>query len=236
MADMIGLTRFGMPSNAIWAMHPVEPATPKVTSAIAGVQATASGGRASVYYSALPRPVVSPQFAFANTGDPETSQPSSVIKIPEPFDVNVLTGPPPTFEATLLELEAHLRLSLARIDANRNTKPAEPKPISDLILNVPGPDDNSADRASTNQQRPIARADSPWKVSLEGNQPILSTPGNSHQKDHLGTTISAATALSADEPVGGGSAKPAIAQPVTAASPPPSVQPVTSDSPKGKAA
>lgn len=50
-------------------------------------------------------------------------------------DPDVQTGPPPTFEVTLLEVEHDLQATLARLEASRNhdrdaaaVKPAEPDP------------------------------------------------------------------------------------------------------------
>lgn len=119
MSDMIGLLRFGMPLSLAPVAHLAH--TQKAAPEIAAVAASSGGGQAAANYTATPRPAISPQFAYASASAGEAgSGTSSLIALPEPFDINVLTGPPPTFEATLLELEAHLRMSLARIDASRN--------------------------------------------------------------------------------------------------------------------
>ena len=144
MSDMIGLLRFGMPISPAPAAPLVEVHAQKAAPEIAAVSASSGGGQAAANYTATPRPAISPQFAYASAGEGATGGgaagggASSVIALPEPFDPNVLTGPPPTFEATLLELEAHLRMSLARIDASRNVhamdrQAAPERPKSDLV-------------------------------------------------------------------------------------------------------
>ena len=40
-------------------------------------------------------------------------------KIPEAFDEHILTGPPPAFQASLLEVESHLDVILRRLEAER---------------------------------------------------------------------------------------------------------------------
>lgn len=130
MSDMIGLLRFGMPVSLAPVAHLGEVQTQKAAPEITAVAASSGGGQAAANYTATPRPAISPQFAYASAGEPVSgSGTSSLIALPEPFDPNVLTGPPPTFEATLLELEAHLRMSLARIDAARNVH-AMDRPVS----------------------------------------------------------------------------------------------------------
>ncbi len=129
MADLIGLLRFGMPQSLFVPVSAPEAPAARESGVVVGIQGAAGGSRASSNYSALPRPVVSPQFAFANAADDSGGGRSIVISPPEPFDTNVIPGPPPTFKATLLELESHLRMSLARLDATRHAHPMEPKPV-----------------------------------------------------------------------------------------------------------
>jgi len=127
MSDMIGLLRFGMPLSQAPVAPNVEAQSQKAGPAIAAVSASSGGGQAAGNYTSTPRPTISPQFVFASAGDPAAAEGarSVVVELPKPFDPDVLTGPPPTFEATLLQLEAHLRMSLARIDAARHAHPMD---------------------------------------------------------------------------------------------------------------
>ena len=131
MSDMIGLLRFGMPVSPAPAAPLVDAQAHKAAPEISAVAASSGGGQAAANYTATPRPAISPQFAYASAGAADSdSGAGSRLALPEPFDINVLTGPPPTFEATLLELEAHLRMSLARIDASRNVHAMDrPMPV-----------------------------------------------------------------------------------------------------------
>ncbi len=128
MSDMIGLLRFGMPVVAGGQAMPVGPVAAKSSATIPSVGASSGGSQASANRYASPRPLFSPQFTRQNQTDAPPPRSSVVIELPAPFDPDVLTGPPPTFEATLLQLEAHLRMSLARIDASRNARPMAPHP------------------------------------------------------------------------------------------------------------
>ena len=131
MSDMIGLLRFGIPVSPAPAAPLVDAQAHKAAPEISAVAASSGGGQAAANYTATPRPAISPQFAYASAGEAVSdSGAGSRLALPEPFDINVLTGPPPTFEATLLELEAHLRMSLARIDASRNVHAMDrPMPV-----------------------------------------------------------------------------------------------------------
>lgn len=132
MSDMIGLLRFGMPVTPIPVAPQVEALMHRAAPAVAAVASASGGGQTAGHYSATPRPTISPQFAYASAVDgatdataPGDSGASAVIALPKPFDPDVLTGPPPAFEATLMQVEAHLRLSLARIHAGRNAHPLD---------------------------------------------------------------------------------------------------------------
>ena len=134
MPDMVGLMRFGLPVTPAPLAPMVEAQTQRAAPAVAAVASAPGGGQTSGHYSPTPRPTISPQFAYANAGDGATADDgatpvprntSAVIDPPKPFDPDVLTGPPPTFEASLMQVEAHLRLSLARIDATRHAHPMD---------------------------------------------------------------------------------------------------------------
>ena len=138
MPDMVGLMRFGLPVTPVPLAPIVEAQTQRAAPAVAAVASAPGGGHTSGHYSPTPRPTISPQFAYANAGDgataddgaatvgtPAPRNTSAVIDPPKPFDPDVLTGPPPTFEASLMQVEAHLRLSLARIDATRHAHPMD---------------------------------------------------------------------------------------------------------------
>ena len=141
MPDMVGLMRFGLPVTPVPLALMVEAQTQRAAPAVAAVASAPGGGQTSGHYSPTPRPTISPQFAYANAGDgataddgaatvgtPAPRNTSAVIDPPKPFDPDVLTGPPPTFEASLMQVEAHLRLSLARIDATRHAHPMDRPP------------------------------------------------------------------------------------------------------------
>lgn len=168
MADMIGLLRFGMPQSQAVQVSPQEAPLARDSSVVGGVQGSAGGARASPNYSALPRPMVSPQFAYANAADDGggSGGQTFVLTPPEPFDTNVIPGPPPTFEATLLELESHLRMSLARMDAARNAHPMDPKPVT-----FQAPPD-----ATTTSKTPEPAATAKPATTTHGAEPA---PGNS---------------------------------------------------------
>ena len=136
MSDMIGLLRFGMPLSQAPVAPLVEGQSHKAAPEVSAVSGSsgggqAGGGQAAANYTATPRPAISPQFAYASAGEPPVgNEATAVVAQPKPFDPDVITGPPPTFEATLLELEAHLRMSLARIDVLRNVHALDrPTPV-----------------------------------------------------------------------------------------------------------
>lgn len=157
MSDMIGLLRFGMPVTPVPVAPHADTQAHKATPAVAAVSSASGGGRAAGQYTATPRPTISPQFAYASAGDPAapgTSGVSAVIDPPMPFDPDVLTGPPPTFEASLMQVEAHLRLSLARIDASRHAHPMDRPPLEKPKVGGTG-DTGPADKADKAETAPV---------------------------------------------------------------------------------
>lgn len=158
MADMIGFSRLGAPTAFVAPALPV--AQPRPQPGIVAVSG-GSGGAGASGNTALQRQAGQDRSALSKTPLELVSIERQKVDMepPPPLDPDVQTGPPPTFEATLLQLEAQLRMTLARIEAARGLKADDPRSGGKII----GPDASAqeqsykpADTAPSNSAEPAA--------------------------------------------------------------------------------
>lgn len=130
MADLIGLLRVGtplpMPATG-WSPGPVTPAT--AIPAVEPSGGSASGGQATDQFHAFRRQPAPVSWERPPLGGAQRGS-AAIVEPRPPLDPDMLTGPPPAFSASLLELQSHLRISLARIEAARHIGQGEPAGIA----------------------------------------------------------------------------------------------------------
>jgi hypothetical protein len=142
MPDLIGLLRFGAPLPPANVTAP--PPAP-VTSDRAVASITASAGSSVTSDRNMGQ---RPMMGGAKPTNADAGTKSAALAPPAPMDPDIVTGPPPTFQASFLELQADLQLSLARIDAKRSAEQGEANGAKQ-----PDAKASDADRAKPSESR-----------------------------------------------------------------------------------
>ncbi|MDP5346208.1 MAG: hypothetical protein NWS99_08715 [Paracoccaceae bacterium] len=158
MPDLIGLLRFGapLPPANVTAPPPAPVASDRaVTSISASAGSSITGDR-----NMGQRPMM----GGAKPTNADAGSKSAALAPPAPMDLDIITGPPPTFQASFLELQADLQLSLARIDAERTAAQGEASGAKQTDAKTSGTDrakpaeDRVADKVATEDAAPIPQA------------------------------------------------------------------------------